>query len=145
MNVFVRALLVCHLFALLALGVDAAYGAGPLLIAYGGHNETMAPIWVGIEKGLFRKNGVDPRALQTRSGPIMMATLASGGAALVWAAPGSAISTSTGGMKLTCFAAGDTEGPRGNLARGISQDRSRPGVPQGIQEACRRRPDAAVG
>ena len=26
--------------------------AGPLLIAYGGHNETMAPLWVGIEKGL---------------------------------------------------------------------------------------------
>ena len=33
-----------------------------LLIAYGGHNETMAPIWVGIDKGLFRKHGVDPRA-----------------------------------------------------------------------------------
>ena len=36
-----------------------ASAAGPLLIAYGGHNETMVPIWVGIEKGLFRKYGVD--------------------------------------------------------------------------------------
>ena len=35
-----------------------AYAAGPLLIAYGGHNETMAPLWVGIEKGLFRKHGL---------------------------------------------------------------------------------------
>ena len=58
-----------------------------MLAAYGGHNETMTPIWVGIEKGFFSKHGVDPRALQTRSGPIMMATLASGGTALVWAAP----------------------------------------------------------
>ena len=28
-----------------------ARAAGPLLIAYGGHNETMAPFLVGIEKG----------------------------------------------------------------------------------------------
>jgi ABC-type nitrate/sulfonate/bicarbonate transport system substrate-binding protein len=54
------------------------YAAGPLLIAYGGHNETMAPQWVGVEKGLFRKHGLDPRVLQTRSGPIMMATLGRG-------------------------------------------------------------------
>ena len=53
-----------------------AYAAGPLLIAYGGFNETMSPWWVGIEKGLFRKHGFDPQVLQTRSGPIMMATLA---------------------------------------------------------------------
>ena len=118
----------------LAAGVDAAYGAGPLLIAYGGHNETMAPIWVGIEKGLFRKHGVDPRALQTRSGPIMMATLASGGAALVSAAPGSAISTSTGGMKLTCFAAGNNAMPRELIVRkGIESIEDLRGKTFGVQ------------
>jgi NitT/TauT family transport system substrate-binding protein len=88
------------------------YAAGPLLIAYGGHNETMAPLWVGIEKGLFRKHGLDPRVLQTRSGPIMMATLASGGAPLVWAAPSSALSATVGGMKLGCFAVGSNKMPR---------------------------------
>ena len=67
-----------------------------LLIAYGGHNETMAPLWVGVDRGLFTKHGVDPGVLQTRSGPIMMATLASGGAPLVWAAPTSAISAALG-------------------------------------------------
>src|SRR5947209_15314079 len=77
-----------------------ARAAGPLLIAYGGFNETMAPLWVGIEKGTFRKHGSDPRVLQTRSGPIMMATLASGGAPLVWAAPSSALSATVGGMKM---------------------------------------------
>jgi ABC-type nitrate/sulfonate/bicarbonate transport system substrate-binding protein len=92
-------------------------GAGPLLIAYGGHNETMIPLWVGIEKGIFRKYGVDPRALQTRSGPVMMATLASGGVPLVWAAPGSAINTSVSGFKLSCFAVGNSRIPRELVVR----------------------------
>ena len=93
------------------------YAAGPLLIAYGGHNETMAPQWVGVEKGLFRKHGLDPRVLQTRSGPIMMATLASGGAPLVWAAPSSALSATVGGMKLSCFAVGSNNMPRELMVR----------------------------
>jgi ABC-type nitrate/sulfonate/bicarbonate transport system substrate-binding protein len=94
-----------------------SYAAGPLLIAYGGHNETMAPQWVGVEKGLFRKHGLDPRVLQTRSGPIMMATLASGGAPLVWAAPSSALSATVGGMKLSCFAVGSNNMPRELIVR----------------------------
>ena len=94
-----------------------AYAAGPLLIAYGGFNETMSPLWVGIEKGLFRKHGFDPQVLQTRSGPIMMATLASGGAPLVWAAPSSALSATVGGMKMGCFAVGSNKMPRELIAR----------------------------
>lgn len=94
-----------------------SYAAGPLLIAYGGHNETMVPLWVGIEKGIFRKYGVDPRVLQTRSGPIMMSTLASGGVPLVWAAPSSALNSSVSGFKLTCFAAGNNRIPRELVVR----------------------------
>ena len=94
-----------------------AYAAGPLLIAYGGFNETMSPLWVGIEKGLFRKHGFDPQVLQTRSGPIMMATLASGGAPLVWAAPSSALSATVGGMKMGCFAIGSNKMPRELIAK----------------------------
>jgi NitT/TauT family transport system substrate-binding protein len=112
-----RPLLSCAwIFICLGLGgrVDAA---GPLLIAYGGHNETMAPLWVGIEHGIFRKYGVDPRVLQTRSGPIMMSTLASGGVPLVWAAPSSALNSSVSGFKLTCFAAGNNRIPRELVAR----------------------------
>ena len=99
------------------LFAGSVHAAGPLLIAYGGHNETMAPLWVGIEKGLFRKHGLDPRVLQTRSGPIMMATLASGGAPLVWAAPSSALSATVGGMKLGCFAVGSNKMPRELIVR----------------------------
>ena len=89
----------------------------PMLIAYGGHNETMIPIWLGAEKGLFRKYGIDLRALQTRSGPIMMATLASGGAPLVWSAPSSALSTTVSGLKLGCFNVGNNRVPREVIAR----------------------------
>jgi ABC-type nitrate/sulfonate/bicarbonate transport system substrate-binding protein len=103
------------IFSILLSG--AAHAAGPLLIAYGGFNETMSPLWVGIEKGLFRKHGFDPQVLQARSGPIMMAILASGGAPLVWAAPSSALSATVGGMKMGCFAVGSNKMPRELVVR----------------------------
>lgn len=120
------------IFSLLLSG--KARAAGPLLIAYGGHNETMAPLWVGIEKGLFRKHGLDPRVLQTRSGPIMMATLASAGAPLVWAAPSSALSATVGGMKLGCFAVGSNKMPRELIVRkGIDSIEDLRGKTFGVQ------------
>lgn len=75
---FARNLIVTFLL----LGAQA-YAAGSLLIVYGSHNETTAPPWVGIESGLFRKYGVDPQMLQVRSGQIIIATLATGGVAVV--------------------------------------------------------------
>ncbi|HLN87497.1 MAG TPA: ABC transporter substrate-binding protein [Candidatus Limnocylindrales bacterium] len=98
-------------------GALCAAAPTPMLIAYGGHNETMIPIWVGADKGLFRKYGIDLRALQTRSGPIMMATLVSGGAPLVWSAPSSALSTTVSGLKLGCFNVGNNRVPREVIAR----------------------------
>jgi len=106
----------------------------PMLTAYGGHNETMVPIWVGAEKGLFRKYGIDLRALQTRSGPIMMATLASGGTPLVWAAPSSALSTTASGLKLGCFAVGNNRVPREIVVRkGIDSIEDLRGKSFGVQ------------
>jgi len=104
-----RLLFSCGLVLALPLLVGKLYGAGLVLIAYGGFNETMAPMWVGVERGLFKKYGADAHVLQTRSGPIMMATLASGGVPMVWAAPSSALNSSASGMKLGCFAAGITD------------------------------------
>jgi len=86
MMLVLRLLFSGSLFIVFPLFAVKAPAAGPLLIAYGGYNETMAPLWVGIERGLFKKYGADASVLQTRSGQIMMATLASGGAPLVWAA-----------------------------------------------------------
>ena len=120
------------IFSLSILG--NAYAAGPLLIAYGGFNETMSPLWVGIEKGLFRKHGFDPQVLQTRSGPIMMATLASGGAPLVWAAPSSALSATVGGLKMGCFAVGSNKMPRELIVRkGIDSIEDLRGKTFGVQ------------
>ena len=117
MSIRLRLFLAPILIIVIFLPAAARPASGELLIAYGGHNETMAPLWVGVDRGLFRKHGVDPRVLQTRSGPIMMATLASGGAPLVWAAPTSAISAALGGMKLGCFAVGNDRIPRELIAR----------------------------
>jgi ABC-type nitrate/sulfonate/bicarbonate transport system substrate-binding protein len=117
MTVMFRFLIASGLFLAPLLPVTNALAAAPLLIAYGGHNETMIPLWVGIEKGIFRKYGVDPRVLQTRSGPIMMATMVSGGVPLVWAAPSSALNSSVSGFKLTCFAAGNNRIPRELIVR----------------------------
>jgi len=113
---------------------STASAAGPLLIAYGGFNETMAPLWIGIERGLFRKHGVDVAVLQTRSGQIMMTTLATGGAPLVWAAPSSALSSSSAGMKLGCFAAGNNKLPREVIVRkGIESIEDLRGKTFGVQ------------
>ena len=112
-----RLLFSCGLVLALPLLVGKLHGAGPVLIAYGGFNETMAPMWVGVERGLFKKYGADAHVLQTRSGPIMMATLASGGVPMVWAAPSSALNSSASGMKLGCFAAGNNRLPRELIVR----------------------------
>ena len=34
---------------------QASPASGELLVAYGGHNETMAPMWVGVDRGLVQK------------------------------------------------------------------------------------------
>ena len=112
-----RLLFSCGLLLALPLLIGKLHGAGPVLIAYGGFNETMAPMWVGVERGLFKKYGADAHVLQTRSGPIMMATLASGGVPMVWAAPSSALNSSASGMKLGCFAAGNNRLPRELIVR----------------------------
>jgi ABC-type nitrate/sulfonate/bicarbonate transport system substrate-binding protein len=117
MTLVLRLLFSGSLFIVFPLFAVKAPAAGPLLIAYGGYNETMAPLWVGIERGLFRKYGADVSVLQTRSGQIMMATLASGGAPLVWAAPSSALNSTASGMKLGCFAAGNNKLPRELVVR----------------------------
>jgi len=117
MSIRLRLFLAQIVMIVILLQPEASPASGELLVAYGGHNETMAPMWVGVDRGLFKKHGIDPRVLQTRSGPIMMATLASGDAPLVWAAPTSAISATLGGMKLGCFAVGNDRIPRELIAR----------------------------
>jgi ABC-type nitrate/sulfonate/bicarbonate transport system substrate-binding protein len=39
-------------------------------MAYGGHNETIGPYWVAVDKGLYQKHGIDARLLQVRNAQI---------------------------------------------------------------------------
>lgn len=88
-----------------------------MLVAYGGHSESVANMWVGIEKGLFKKYGVDVRMLQVRSGPLIMATLASGDVHVIWTAPSSVLSAVSGGLKLSCVASTTNNLPRELVVR----------------------------
>ncbi len=89
---------------ILLLPIARVQAAEQVLVAYGGHNETAAPMWVGIETGLFKKRGLDVGMLQLRSGPILMATLASGSVQVVYSASSSAINAISGGMRIHCIA-----------------------------------------
>ncbi len=92
--------------------VSSARGEEKVLVAYGGHSESVAHMWVGIEKGLFKKYGVDVGMLQVRSGPLIMATLASGSVQVIWTAPSSVLSAVSGGLKLSCVASTTNNLPR---------------------------------
>ena len=50
-----------------ALSSASAQTPAPILVAYAGQNETVGPMWVGIEKGTFRKYGLDVRLVQLRT------------------------------------------------------------------------------
>ena len=89
----------------------------PILVAYAGQNETVGPMWVGIEKGTFRKYGLDVRMVQLRNGALSMATLSSGQVQYNYGSPGNALSAAVGGMKIQCVASPVQKIPRELVAR----------------------------
>jgi ABC-type nitrate/sulfonate/bicarbonate transport system substrate-binding protein len=94
-----------------------AQAPSPILIAYAGQNETVGPMWVGIEKGTFRKYGLDVRLVQLRNGALSMATLSSGQVQYNYGSPGNALSAAVGGMKIQCVASPVQKIPRELVAR----------------------------
>jgi ABC-type nitrate/sulfonate/bicarbonate transport system substrate-binding protein len=102
--------------SLLATGLVAAQ-AQTLLVAYAGQNETVGPMWIGIEKGTFKKYGLDVRMVQMRTGALSMATLASGQVQFVYGSPANALSATAGGMKIQCAASPVQKIPRELVAR----------------------------
>ena len=75
-----------------------------LLVAYGGHNESVASMWVGIEKGLFKKYGLDVRVVQVRSGPMIMSAMASRDVLVGWAIATSVLNAASGGLRMSFIA-----------------------------------------
>ncbi len=89
----------------------------PILVAYAGQNETVGPMWVGIERGTFRKYGLDVRMVQLRNGSLSMSTLASGQVQYNYGSPANALSAAAGGMRLQCVASAVQKIPRELIAR----------------------------
>src|SRR5262247_2277554 len=89
----------------------------PILVAYAGQNETVGPMWIGIEKGTFKKYGLDVRMVQLRNGALSMATLSSGQVQYNYGSPGNALSAGVGGMKIQCVASPVQKIPRELVAR----------------------------
>ena len=98
-------------------GSASAQTPAPILVAYAGQNETVGPMWVGIEKGTFRKHGLDVRLVQLRTGSLSMATLSSGQVQYNYGSPGNALSAAVGGMKIHCVASPVQKIPRELIAR----------------------------
>jgi len=95
----------------------SAQTPAPILVAYAGQNETVGPMWVGIEKGTFKKYGLDVRLVQMRTGALSMATLSTGQVQYNYGSPGNALSAAVGGMRIQCVASPVQKIPRELVAR----------------------------
>ena len=83
-------------------------------VAYGGYSETAAPMWVGIEKGFFKKYGIEASMIQVRTGALSVATLVSKEVEAIWVAQSTILSTVAGGVRLSCIA-----GPINKITRNL--------------------------
>ena len=89
-----------------------AHGQETFRISYGGYNETAAPMWVGIDRGVFKKYGIDAQMIQVRNGALSIAALVSRDVEAVWPAQSTILSTVSGGVKLSCIASATNKIPR---------------------------------
>ena len=97
------------LFAIIALlgnltTVSPLQAEDKIFIAYGGQNETVGPMWVAVDKGLFKKYGLEVSMVQMRSGQFNIAALMSGDVQAIWPAVSSVLSGVSGGAKISCVA-----------------------------------------
>lgn len=75
-----------------------------VLMSYGGHNETIGPYWVAIDKGLYQKHGIEARLLQVRSAQISLAALVSGEVPVFLPSVGNVLTGVSAGFKIGCVA-----------------------------------------
>ena len=75
-----------------------------VLMAYGGHNETIGPYWVAIDRGLYQKHGIDARLLQVRNAQISLSALVSGEVPIFLPSVANVLSGVSAGAKISCVA-----------------------------------------
>jgi NitT/TauT family transport system substrate-binding protein len=85
-------------------GLGSLQAQDKLLISYGGHNETVGPMWVAVDKGIFKKYNLDVSMLQVRNGQVSLTALMAGDVQAFWPAVSSVISGVSGGAKIGCIA-----------------------------------------
>ena len=104
------------LFLILSLSA-VAYSQDRFRVSYGGFNESAASMWVGIERGFFKKYSIDAQMVQVRNGALSVATLVAKEVEAVWPAQSTILSTTSGGIKLTCIGGPVNKIPRNLMVR----------------------------
>jgi ABC-type nitrate/sulfonate/bicarbonate transport system substrate-binding protein len=85
-------------------GVAPVSANDVVLMSYGGHNETIGPYWVAVDKGLYQKHGIDARLLQVRNAQISLTALLSGEVPIFLPSIANVLSGVTAGAKIACVA-----------------------------------------
>ena len=106
------AMILALLLSALTTAAASAQTLDSFRVSYGGYNETAAPMWVGIDKGIFKKYGIDASMIQVRSGALSVAALVAREVDAVWPAQSTILSTVFGGVKLGCIASPINKIPR---------------------------------
>jgi ABC-type nitrate/sulfonate/bicarbonate transport system substrate-binding protein len=104
------------LFLILSLNAVAS-SQDRFRVSYGGFNESAASMWVGIERGFFKKYSIDAQMVQVRNGALSVATLVAKEVEAVWPAQSTILSTTSGGIKLTCIGGPVNKIPRNLMVR----------------------------
>jgi len=87
----------------------------PLLrVAHGALNEKVLALWIGVERGLFHKQGLDVEVVDVHSGPATIQALASDEVQVAYTVPSSVLSAAAGGLDIAFFA-GLVNRPDGDL------------------------------
>ena len=110
--IILAAFFVCGSFAR-----SSAQAQESFRIAYGGYNETAGPMWIGIEKGFFKKYGIDASMIQVRSGALSVVAHIANEVDAVWPALSTVLSTVSGGVKLSCINSPTHKIPRNLIVR----------------------------
>ena len=72
-------------------------------LAHAAFNEKVEALWLGVEQGLFRKQGVDVQLLYIRTGPQTIAALSAGEIQMIYTIPAVVLSAAASGMDLAMF------------------------------------------
>lgn len=87
--------------AALLLGIGAAVHAQPLTnfrIANGTSGENPAVLWVGVDRGFYRKHGLNVEVVFMRSGPLAISALASQDVQAVFTSSNNVLNVAAGGL-----------------------------------------------